>query len=141
MSACGGDTSESPTSTAPVTPSDITVDYDISEKLYVTSINDIYTNTEDYLGKVLRLEGMYTAESYGANIYYYVYRTGPGCCGNDGAMCGFEFIWNGEMPKDNDWIRVTGELEEYYEGKDKYLHIICSSLEILDVRGAEVVGN
>ncbi len=138
MAGCSGKNEEITVTQA--ASSDI-VDFDITEKLYVTSINEVYTNTPDYLGKVIRIEGMYSAESVGANTYYYVYRTGPGCCGNDGSMCGFEFIWDGEMPKENDWIRVTGVLEEYSEGTSKYLHLICSKLEILDVRGAEVVGN
>lgn len=141
MTACGGGDEATGTAVNVSEADGANVDYDITEKLYVTSINDIYTNTEDYLGKVLRIEGMYSAQSFGSSVYHYVYRTGPGCCGNDGSMCGFEFIWDGEMPQENDWIRVTGVLEEYTEGTDKYLHIICSNLEYPEVRGAETVGN
>lgn len=112
---------------------------DITEKMYVAYINEIYVNTDDYLGKTLRIEGMYTASDYEGTTYYYVYRVGPGCCGNDGSMCGFEFTYDGEMPKDNDWVRVTGTLESYEEGGFNYLTIKADCVEVLPERGAEVV--
>ena len=64
--------------------SDLDVDVDITEKMYVAYINEIYVNAEDYIGQTIRIQGMfqaYTDEETG-NTYYYVYRTGPGCCGN-----------------------------------------------------------
>jgi uncharacterized membrane protein len=45
--------------------------------MYVAYINEIYVNTDDYLGKTLRIEGMYTASDYEGTTYYYVYRVGP----------------------------------------------------------------
>ncbi len=120
-------------------PSDI--DVDITEKMYVAYINEIYVNTDDYIGKMIRIQGMfqaYTDENTG-NIYYYVYRTGPGCCGNDGAMCGFEFTWDGDIPKDNDWIEVVGCLRTYEEDGWTYLTLDAKSVTVMDVRGAETV--
>jgi len=114
---------------------------DITEKMYVTYINEIYTNTKDYIGDTIRLEGMFSAQYYEPTdtTYYYVYRVGPGCCGNDGAMCGFEFSYHGEMPEENDWIRVTGTLGTYEEEGITYLTLDAQSVEILDARGAETV--
>lgn len=95
---------------------DGTVDIDIKESNYVPYINEIYTNTDSYIGDMIKIEGMFKAETYGENSYYYVYRVGPGCCGNDGSMCGFEFTWDGiDTLKDNDWIEVTGKLRTYQE--------------------------
>ena len=65
-----------------------------NETNYVTLINDVYNNPDNYIGKTVQIDGMFTSEDYtsnGGKIYYYVYRQGPGCCGNDGSMCGFEF--------------------------------------------------
>lgn len=117
------------------------IDVDITEKMYVTFINEIYVNTEDYIGKTIRIEGMYTAytDENNGNTYYYVYRTGPGCCGNDGSMCGFEFTWNGSMPKDNDWIQVVGSLRTYDEDGFTYLTLDAKSVTVMDERGAETV--
>lgn len=117
------------------------IDVDITEKMYVTYINEIYVNTDDYIGQRIRIEGMfqaYTDENTGIT-YYYVYRTGPGCCGNDGSMCGFEFTWDGEMPKDKDWIEVVGKLGTYEEDGWTYLTLDAESVTVLDVRGAETV--
>lgn len=117
------------------------IDVDITEKMYVTYINEIYVNTDDYIGQMIRIEGMFQAykdENTGIT-YYYVYRTGPGCCGNDGSMCGFEFTWSGEMPKDNDWIEVVGKLRTYEEDGYTYLTLDAESVTVLDVRGAENV--
>jgi putative membrane protein len=122
-----------------VDPNDI--DVDITEKMYVSYINEIYVNTDDYIGKIIRIEGMfqaYTDENTG-NIYYYVYRTGPGCCGNDGSMCGFEFTWNGDMPKDNDWVEVVGSLRSYEEDGCEYLTLDAKSVIVMEARGAETV--
>lgn len=135
----GGSTSEKAKQSSDFDPSDI--DVDITENMYVAYINEIYINTEDYLGKVIRIQGMfqaYTDENTG-NTYYYVYRTGPGCCGNDGSMCGFEFTWDGDMPKDNDWIEVVGKLRQYEEDGTAYLTLDAESVTVMDERGSETV--
>ena len=114
---------------------------ELTETMYVTYINEIYTNYDDYIGRTVKLEGMYTSEYYEPSdaTYYYVYRVGPGCCGNDGSMCGFEFTWDGEMPKDNDWIEVVGTLNKYDLDGQTYLTIKASSVTVKTERGAENV--
>ena len=118
------------------------VDLNITEKMYVTYINEIYTNPDSYLGKRLKIEGMFTAEYFGETdtTYYYVYRQGPGCCGNDGSMCGFEFTSkDGKYPNENDWIEVVGTLDQYDEYGTQYLTIRADSVTVKTERGAEVV--
>jgi putative membrane protein len=114
---------------------------ELTEKMYVTYINEIYTNYDDYIGRTIKLQGMFGSEYYDANktTYYYVYRVGPGCCGNDGSMCGFEFTWDGEMPQDNDWIQVVGTLNKYDLDGQTYLTLKASSVTKMAVRGAENV--
>lgn len=115
----------------------------ITEKMYVSWINEIYINPKSYIGKNIKIQGMYQVdhlESTGTT-YYYVYRVGPGCCGNDGNMCGFEFIGNTEGLSDNDWIEVTGVLTEYQENGVSYLTISASSVTKMETRGNEVVAN
>ncbi|MPN42533.1 hypothetical protein SDC9_190090 [bioreactor metagenome] len=68
-----------------------------------------------------------------------MYRTGPGCCGNDGSMCGFEFTYNGTMPKEKDWIQVIGTLHTYEENGQTFLTLDASSVKVMDKRGAETV--
>lgn len=113
---------------------------EITEKLFIAQTNDIYLNPEDYLGKTIKYEGVFDAYYHepADETYYYVIRYGPGCCGYD-ANAGFEVEWDGEYPKSNDWVEATGVLEAYEEDENSYLRLDLSSLEVLDVRGAEYV--
>ncbi|MCL1803939.1 MAG: hypothetical protein FWG30_09985 [Eubacteriaceae bacterium] len=113
---------------------------EISERLFVTQINDIYTNTSDYLGKTIQYEGIfaeYQDESNG-NTYYSVIRYGPGCCGTD-MNPGFEVKWDKEYPEAGDWVEAVGTLEKYNEGAHTYIRISLLSLKKLETRGQENV--
>ena len=115
--------------------------FEIKEKLFIAQTNDIYYNADDYLGKTIKYEGIYKAypwEEENNLTYYYVIRYGPGCCGNDGEA-GFEIIWNGEHPNEDDWVEAIGVLEEYEEDGYKYLRLVLTSLTVLPTRGAEYV--
>ena len=116
------------------------IDIDITEKMYIHWINEIYTNTEPYLGKKVRIQGIYMKQiEEDGKSYHYVYRQGPGCCGNDGTIAGFEIAYDGIEPKDNDWIEVIGVLEEYEEEDSKYLILKADSVRVQSERGAEVL--
>lgn len=113
---------------------------EIKEKMFIAQTNDIYFNPEDYLGKTIKYEGIfsvYEVPETGA-VYYSVFRYGPGCCGVD-ANAGFEVIWDKEYPKPDDWVEAVGVLEEYDEDGYTYLRLALSSLTVLETRGAEYV--
>lgn len=115
---------------------------EIKEKVFATMCDDIYLNTNDYLGKTIKIEGMAEEtidENYNETIYS-VYRTSSGCCGNDG-WSGFEYVYDGEKPKDNDWIEVVGVLESYELDGQEYLRLRADSVTVKDERGAELVQN
>ena len=124
-------------SDVPLSSGDVIV---IREKMFIAQTNDVYFNTEDYLGKTIQYEGIFdiyeAPES--ADKYYSVIRYGPGCCGVD-ANAGFEVKWDGEYPRQDDWVEVTGVLEEYEEEGYKYLRLALTSLDVLTERGAEYV--
>ena len=113
---------------------------EISEKVFIAQTNDIYINTEDYLGKTIKYEGIFQSYYYDVTdtTYYSVIRYGPGCCGFD-ANAGFEVEWDGDYPEQNDWVEAVGTLETYEEGGAQYLRLKLSSLKVLPVRGAEFV--
>lgn len=114
---------------------------EISEKVFITQINDIYYNFSDYKNRTIAVEGMYAIfwewdEELRSPA---VFRYGPGCCENDG-WGGFLLNYDGEFPEVNDWIRVVGtpEIVTASDGyKDLYLNVI--SLEVMDERGEEMV--
>ena len=113
----------------------------ISEKLFIAQTNDIYINSEDYLGKTISYEGLFRSAYWEGmdQYYYYVIRYGPGCCANDGEA-GFEVTWDQGWPEEDDWCAVTGVLEIYTEEGQEYLRLALTSLTVLDERGAEYVG-
>jgi zinc transport system permease protein len=115
---------------------------EIREKLFIAQTNDVYLNPKDYLGKTLKLEGLFQQVQAGETGYCYVLRYGPGCCGNDG-NAGFEVAWDPPLeqpyPGENDWVEAVGTLKTYLEDGYPYLYLSLSSLRALDTRGAEFV--
>ena len=113
---------------------------EIREKMFLTQIEDIFYNFDMYKDKTIMVEGMFTLfyDATGTQSIPGVYRLGPGCCGNDG-WGGFLLNYEGELPEDDDWVKVTGTPELVIDGfyQDLYLNVI--SIEVLDERGAEYV--
>lgn len=118
----------------------IPVDLEIKEKMFVAQTNDVYFNPEDYLGKTIKLEGIFSVLDVPETnmTYYSVIRYGPGCCGVD-ANAGFEVEWDKAYPKQDDWVEAVGVLESYEEDGSSYLRLALSSLKVLPVRGEEYV--
>ena len=91
---------------------------EIKEKMFIAQTNDVYLNPDDYLGKTLKLEGLFKTADYGDTdkTYCFVLRYGPGCCGNDG-NAGFEVAWDTPphepLPEADDWVEATGTLKSY----------------------------
>jgi len=112
----------------------------VRERLFVAQITDIYTNPHNYVGKGIRFEGFYIEEIYGAGeTFRAVIRLSPdACCGDEGRT-GFEIVWDQPYPKFNDWVEVTGVLEQYEENGIQRLRVQVVSLRVLAVRGAEMV--
>jgi uncharacterized membrane protein YcgQ (UPF0703/DUF1980 family) len=117
---------------------------EIKEKMFIAQTNDVYLNPEDYMGKTIKLEGLFKSEQYGENAppYCFVLRYGPGCCGYDG-NAGFEVAWNGQAgkayPNNDEWVEAVGVLQTYEEEGYPYLYLALSELNVLDKRGAEFV--
>lgn len=124
----------------PAIPADSSV-IEIKEKMFIAQTNDVYLNPDDYLGRTLKLEGLFKREQSGGANYCFVLRYGPGCCGYDG-NAGFEIAWNKAeetYPAADDWVEATGVLKTYQEDGYSYLYLDLVSLAVLDTRGAEFV--
>jgi zinc transport system permease protein len=133
---------------------------EIKEKMFIAQTNDVYLNPEDYLGKTIKLEGIFISTRYEGkeNPYCFVLRYGPGCCGSDG-NAGFEVAWETQpepparsaagrgslpatektYPEMDAWVEATGTLKTYEEDGYPYLYLSLASLKVLDNRGAEFV--
>jgi uncharacterized membrane protein YcgQ (UPF0703/DUF1980 family) len=127
---------------------------EIKEKMFIAQTNDIYLNSEDYLGKTIRLEGLFKTEQYAGEeaSYCFVIRYGPGCCGYDGTA-GFEVAWAPpavqndpsanvlapRYPNEDDWVEAVGTLSSYDEDGYPYIYLQLASLTVKKDRGAEFV--
>lgn len=115
---------------------------EIKEKMFIAQTNDVYLNQEDYLGKTLRLQGLFKVQGGYEKPLYFVVRYGPGCCGFDGSA-GFEVAWDAERgaayPDEDAWVEATGEFKTYEQDGYPYPYIALSDLRVLDQRGAEYV--
>ena len=121
---------------------------EITEKMFISQVNDVYLNAEDYLGKTIKLEGLFMMDYYDTRTepYCFVIRYGPGCCGSDG-NAGFEValpkLWienrGISYPEKNAWVEAIGELKTYKENNYEYLYLDLTSLNVLNTRGAEYV--
>jgi uncharacterized membrane protein YcgQ (UPF0703/DUF1980 family) len=121
----------------PVMDGDVIV---IKEKMFVAQSNDIYYNSDEYLGRTIRYEGIFKIydDPVMEERYYSVIRYGPGCCGID-QNAGFEISWDGTFPKLDDWVEVEGILEEYEEYGETFLRLDLTKMNVLTKRGAEYV--
>jgi len=123
------------------------IDVVIRERLFIGQVNDVYRNPDEYVGKTIKLEGLFMYGIAGDREYCYVIRKGPGCCGDDGQV-GFEVSWNppgdppGERdvyPKSNAWVAAQGELKRYESQGYNFLYLSLSELNTLEKRGKEFV--
>ena len=114
---------------------------EIKEKMFVAQTNDVYINPDEYLGRTIKLEGMFGLDTEMSPPLYYVFRYGPGCCGYD-ANAGFEVVWKDEKtayPNENDWVEAAGVLENYDDDGEPYLRLALTSLTVKAERGLERV--
>ena len=116
----------------------------IRDKFFIQQCNDIYLNPAEYMGRMVRLEGIYDEfkDEENGRTERYVIRYGPGCCGNDG-VAGFEFFYDGQAaPKQDDWVEVTGTVDMITgDDGEEYLVLAQSELSVMSERGQEFVEN
>lgn len=97
------------------------VDYDLTlmnKDMVYGIIYDMITNSDKYIGKTFRIEGLYYANYHKSTDKYYHY-----CVVEDALACcaqGLEFIWDGgpniypdEYPENNTGIVIEGVFETY----------------------------
>ena len=86
---------------------------EIGDRLFIMQVDNIYTNPQRYLGRTVRLQGIFETHHWEGQTNHVVFRNAPGCCGDDG-MVGFLLNLDGAAsPADNAWVEVTGELERF----------------------------
>jgi uncharacterized membrane protein YcgQ (UPF0703/DUF1980 family) len=113
---------------------------EIRERMFLGQVMDVYVNPYDYLGKIIKLEGIFlTQENEEPKEFYnLVVRYGPGgCCGVDG-LVGFEVKWEDrarQFPEVGSWVEAVGVLKK----DNTYLYMDLYQLNVLKKRGQEYV--
>ena len=112
----------------------------IKEDTFLTQLNSIFLDSDKYTDSEITLEGIFFNEIVDGEILNAIYRTSPGCCGNDG-IAGLDVSWNGELPDSGSWVKGNGVLKKYNKNDKEHLILRLTSLEILENRGKEFVTN
>ena len=116
---------------------------EISERFFITTFQEIHLNSELYIGRTVRYEGMFRTFQWPDTDedFYMVYRYVPGCCSpDDGMSIGFIVDLNNIAPlEDNAWAEVTGVLEVYERADAARFRVNVTSLTQPAERGAEFV--
>jgi len=108
----------------------IHVDVDIGERFFMEQMNDIFLNINDYLGKVIKFEGAFGIFESRGSTFYSVFRPGPACCADD-VTIGLNVIWDGEYPKNEEWVEAIGVLESYKVNEFNAYRLNLSSLTVI----------
>ncbi|MBQ6174114.1 MAG: hypothetical protein IJK28_05775 [Clostridia bacterium] len=113
-----------------------TVDLDLSAMsgtMVYAQVYNMMVDPDPYLGKMIRLSGLYTCfNDTSAGVVYHacIIPDATACCAQ-----GIEFIWAGEhrwpdeYPAEGSTILVTGRLEIYEENGLHYLHLVDADVE------------
>ncbi len=133
LSACGAGAEST---TATVTQ----VDYDLTEMsgdMVYALVYQMLISPEDYLGKTVRISGLYYASYYSVTEAYYHY-----CIIADATSCcsqGMEFIWGSgehsypdEYPENYTQVVIVGTFGCYQELDYLYYCLLDASLEEVD---------
>jgi len=110
----------------------------LKENFFITQINDIYYNIEDYIGREIEVEGF----PMSSESYTFVGRYGPGCCVGDGyAYIEYEYDEKLSLVDEEDWIKVIGTIQQGNDGTTDYIYIDATSVEKMSERGVDTVAN
>lgn len=118
------------------------VDIVVGDNLYMTQINDWFTNFNDYNGKIVEIEGYYIDFS----PYTFIGRYGPSCPYCTGGFVDFEFITDQDismLTNSKSWIKIRGILRKGYDSdiNGEFYYIEVTNLEVLDQVGQENISN
>ena len=111
---------------------------EIRERMFISQVNDVYINRQSYLGRTIKIEGIFIRSENNGSWHNFVGRNGPGCCGNDGFV-GFEVSWDRTQtyPEHDSWVEAVGIVKDDNQGNYLYLDLV--SLNVQEKRGRDQV--
>ena len=115
------------------------IDVDLTKMNSTMVYNEVYdmvNDPEKYMGKTIKMSGVFNASYYEPtdNYYYYVViADATACCAQ-----GIEFVWEGDhkypddYPKNGDEVIVTGVYGQYDELGITYNYILTDGIEVVN---------
>ena len=138
-SAANNGTSNADTEeTGSLTSAGAAVDVDLTRLSSIMVYSEVYnmvTSPDDYMGKTVKMKGLYYASYYDETDQYYHYiiiEDATECC-----QQGLEFIWSGthnypeDYPEDGTEVEVNGVFGSYEELGITYYYIAVEDIIIL----------
>ncbi|MDR0293228.1 MAG: hypothetical protein LBH95_03645 [Oscillospiraceae bacterium] len=110
---------------------DLTV---LSSVMVYAEVYNIMTRPEDYMGKTIKMSGLYYASYYdktGLYYHYVVIEDATACC-----QQGMEFIWNGrhsypeDYPADETIVEMSGVFGRYEELGQTYYYLAVDEIAV-----------
>ncbi|MCL1798368.1 MAG: hypothetical protein FWG23_01310 [Eggerthellaceae bacterium] len=104
----------------------------MSSTMVYAEVSNIMANPDDYIGKTVRMSGLYYVEAGaepGKNYHYVVIEDAAACCRQ-----GLEFIWNGDhaypkdYPKEQARIEIVGVFGSYDELGQTYYYVAVDDI-------------
>jgi len=117
---------------------------DIVERFFYLQFRELEFNQEAFLGQTIRYEGMFNTEFWvhgdaGGEYIHHVYRLTEPCC-SPSEFVGLElYLGDFEAPEYNDWVQVTGVLDQIEDGGWFFLILRVTDLVVLEERGLEYI--
>lgn len=105
---------------------------------FLDTVVPVNENVESYLGQEVTVSGFVLYRDSFDNDDFMVTRLVVDCCIDDAAATGFVTQWAGEAPAADEWVEVTGiidqrEVEDITTGMTfMQPYLIASSLEIIE---------
>jgi hypothetical protein len=120
-----------------ISPNNMDIDVDLtvlSGTMVYAEVYNIMIDPEEYMGKIIKMNGSYSASYYdGTGLYYHyvIIEDATACCAQ-----GLEFIWNGEHSYPDDYpeaqtkIEVVGVFGSYDELGITYYYLLVDDISI-----------
>ena len=125
---------DKPGNNANISSNNAKVDVDLtilSSTMVYAEVNNIMSRPISYLGKTIKLNGLFYSTYYDVNdkTYYFVVITDASSC----CPQGIEFVWNSghKYPDENARIEVTGVFSSYNDFGETYYRLLVEDLRVL----------
>lgn len=106
----------------------------LSSTMVYAEVYNMMVKPEDYMGKTIKMKGLYTADHYDATNMYYHYiliEDAMACC-----QSGIEFVWDNnthqypeEYPEIDAPIQIVGTFGSYEELGQTYYYLAVDEIE------------